>query len=208
MTESLQQLSPYLDAVFHYGAFWVYLVIFLACFFENIFPPFPGDSFIIAAGGLVAVGRLHIVPTALVIVAGGMCSAMMLYFLGRNYGRDYFIRKNFKLFSADDVVAMEGRLQKWGALVLLVSRFIFGIRSGIAVAAGIGRYPAIRMFTWTLVSYLAFVSLWLLVGIKVVNHLDVIEYYWQTYSRIIWPIIVLGALLWLLRRYRLAKRKS
>jgi membrane protein DedA with SNARE-associated domain len=208
MTESLAQLNHILDHIFQHGPIWVYLVIFLACFLENLFPPFPGDSFIIVGGGLVAAGRLHLIPTAAVILGGGMCSAMLLYFLGRNYGRDYFLRKDFKYFSAKDVLAMEARLHKWGVLILLSSRFIVGVRSGIAVAAGVGQYPTIKMIIWTGISYLLFLSLWLFIGIKVVNNFELIEYYWQTYNRIIWPILALAVALWLVRRYQKSKRKS
>lgn len=208
MSDSLSHFHQFVDVAFSHGPFWVYLVIFVACFIENIFPPFPGDSFIVAGGGLVAVGRLHIVPTGLAIVLGGMCSAMLLYFLGRNYGREYFLRKNFKYFSTADVLAMEQRLQRWGILILLTSRFFVGVRSGIAVAAGIGRYPVVRMALWTGISYVLFVSLWLFAGYKIVNNFELIEYYWQTYNLIIWPIIVMVVLLWLVRRYQKAKRKS
>ena len=100
MSENPIQISEYLDYLFAYGAFWVYLIIFAACFIENIFPPFPGDSFIVAAGGLVALGRLDLVGTFLTIVTGGVASVMVLYALGKRYGREYFIRRNFKYFSS------------------------------------------------------------------------------------------------------------
>ena len=104
MSESFALINGYLDYVFTYGTFWVYLAIFVACFVENIFPPFPGDSFIVAAGGLVAVSRLDPAPAMLAVVGGGMCSVMLLYSFGRLYGREYFIRRNFRYLSAADIL--------------------------------------------------------------------------------------------------------
>ena len=103
MGENPQQITQFLDGIFQYGAIWVYLVIFAACFIENMFPPFPGDSFIAAAGGLVALERLDFALTMIIILAGGISSVMVLYFLGSNYGRKYFEKKNFKYFSVKDI---------------------------------------------------------------------------------------------------------
>ena len=41
MSETLAQIDRYFDLLFAYGPFWVYLVIFLACFIENLFPDNP-----------------------------------------------------------------------------------------------------------------------------------------------------------------------
>ena len=78
MIEQPAYIIEFLDSIFSYGAFWVYLVLFAACFIENLFPPFPGDSFIIAAGGLVALQRLDLTLTAATILVGGVSSVMAL----------------------------------------------------------------------------------------------------------------------------------
>ena len=87
MSEHPEQINQLLDLIFAYGSVWVYLAIFTACFVENVFTPFPGDSFIVAAGGLVALGRLDLVLTIIIIVVGGIASVMLLYTMGRRFGR-------------------------------------------------------------------------------------------------------------------------
>ena len=72
MSENPQQVSEWLDLIFSYGTFWVYLILFAACFIENIFPPFPGDSFIAAAGGLVALGKLSLGLSFFLALAGAL----------------------------------------------------------------------------------------------------------------------------------------
>jgi len=202
MTESAAQFNELLDSIFQYGAVWVYVVLLVACLVENLFPPFPGDMFILAAGGLVAVGRLMPVPTLLVIVGGGMTSVMLLYVIGRRYGREYILRKNFRFFSAADVARMEGRLSRWGWLILLLSRFIPGVRSAIALAAGIGKYPQVKMAALSTISYLAFSGLLLLLAMKLVNNLDAVVGYFALYNKIIWPIIGILVLTYVIFKYR------
>lgn len=214
MLESVDQVNVYLDHFFAYGPFWVYLIIWLACFLENIFPPFPGDTFILAGGALVALDRLEVGWLLAAVNIGGMLSVMLLYYLGRRFGHDFFMRKNYKYFSADDVIRMEARLARHGAWILGLSRFIFGVRSALAISAGIGRYPAIRTAVFSLLSYLAFSSLLIYVAITLIENLDLIEYYLVTYNSIVWPLVVLLAGLWVFRRYRqirqrrAAKRKT
>ncbi|MEA1979365.1 MAG: DedA family protein [candidate division Zixibacteria bacterium] len=191
MTESILQISEYLDYLFAYGSLWVYLVIFIACFVENLFPPFPGDTFILAGGGLVAVGRLELLITVITILSGGICSVMILYFFGKRYGRDYFLKKNFKYFTANDIKVIEEKFSKWGGLILLLSRFFIGVRSALAVVAGISRYNFSKLILYTLISYCLFAGLLIYLAIALVENFDKIISYIKTYNLIFWPILTI-----------------
>lgn len=201
MGENPQQISVFLDGVFRYGTLWVYVVLFAACFIENIFPPFPGDSFVAAAGGLVALQRLEFLPTVILILAGGISSVMLLYVIGNKYGRRYFEKKDFKYFSAKDVAIMESRLQKWGAFILVFSRFLVGIRSVVAVAAGVGRYPAVLMLFYSTVSYFLFTVLIMFLAIGAVENLETIKTYFIQYNLIIWPIMTIAIAGYFFRKF-------
>jgi membrane protein DedA with SNARE-associated domain len=205
MGDALAQVNEYLDFLFTYGAVWVYVVVFLACFIENLFPPFPGDTFIIAAGGLIALGRLDLWQAYLAVNIGGMLSVMVMYYLGIRYGRNFFLKKDYKYFSAKDILAVEYRLSRWGILILLVSRFVVGFRSALAVAAGIGRYPVAKMVVFSLVSYFAFTGLLMYIGFALVDNLGLIEEYFGKYNQVIWPILILAILLFVIGRYRSSK---
>jgi membrane protein DedA with SNARE-associated domain len=200
MGEHFSDINTYLDYIFAYGAVWVYLAILLACFIENITPPFPGDSFIVAAGALVAVHRLEPTLSYLSVLAGGMGSIMIIYLIGRVYGRDFFIRKDYKLFSAADIVAVEEKFRKYGGLMLIASRFVVGFRVILALAAGMGRFPAYKMFLYTLISYSLFAGILMYLGYKLVENLDLIEYYFDTYKYIAWPIVIIVVGTYVVRR--------
>jgi membrane protein DedA with SNARE-associated domain len=205
MSSSLPELNAYLDHIFAYGSFWVYAAIFAACFIENLVPPFPGDSFIIVGGGLVALGRLELATTLAVVLVGGMSSVMVLYYIGRHYGRSFVISRNYRWFTADDVIRMEHRLENYGGLILISSRFIVGLRSALALAAGIAHYYPVRMFIYSLISYLLFVGMLVLLAMKLVQHFELIEQYVRTYNIIVWPLVglLIAAFVWRrIKRYR------
>ena len=207
MSDSLIHINHFLDQVFSQGPWLVYAVLFAACFIENIFPPFPGDSFIAAAGALTAAGRLSFPLALLVTIAGGMTSVMLVYLFGRNYGRDFFLRKNYRYFSAEDVLRMELRLQKWGMLVILVSRFAIGLRSVLTLAAGVARYDSIRMLIFSAISYLAFSLLIMYLAASVVRNFEEIELIFVTYNRIVLPIIGAGILVFVGHRFWVLHRR-
>jgi len=205
MYDSPSQVTEWLDLIFSYGSGWVYLALFIACFIENIFPPFPGDTFILVTGGLIAAHRLEPVMSVSLILTGGLASVMIMFSLGRKYGRDYFMKKNYKYFSAEDIIRFENNLHKWGAMLMIFSRFVVGFRSIIAVGAGIGRYHPIKMFFYSLISYILFSGLLLYVGYALVDNFDRITYYIKTYNTIAWPLIIgsiLAIIIWKVYKVR------
>jgi membrane protein DedA with SNARE-associated domain len=208
MGESIDQINHYLDYAFMYGPVLVYAAIFAACFIENIAPPFPGDTFIVVAGGLAALGRLDWRVAFMAVIVGGISSIMLYYYLGRHFGHDYFRRKNFRFFTIDDIDAVEDRFHRYGALLLVVSRFALGFRVVLAVAAGIGRYPAFKMFLYTLISYILFTGLLMFLGYKLVEHLDAIALYFRTYNYIVWPLVLALVVWWAVRRYRRIRERK
>jgi membrane protein DedA with SNARE-associated domain len=205
MGEDPARINQLLDFIFSYGPLWVYLVLFAACFIENVFPPFPGDSFIAAAGALVAVARLEW-PLALgTVIIGGIGSVMLIYLFGKRYGRDFFVRKNYKYFSAADIVKVEGHFRKWGALILIFSRFVVGFRSALVLVAGISRYNPVRMLIFSTISYLLFAGLLMYAAMALVENLDVLDDYFRAYNMIIWPILIILLALYILRQFRTLK---
>ncbi|MFH2048264.1 MAG: DedA family protein [bacterium] len=190
MSDSPTQVTEWLDLIFSYGSVWVYLALFIACFIENIFPPFPGDTFIVVTGGLISAQRLEPVMSVFLILAGGLASVMIMFSFGRRYGRDYFMKKNYKYFSSDDIIRFEKSLPKWGAMLLMFSRFVVGFRSIIAIGAGIGKFHPVKMFFYSLISYILFSGLLLYLGYTLIENYDRITYYIKTYNIIAWPLII------------------
>ena len=208
MGEVLDLINEYLDYLFTFGAVWVYLVILTACLVENFFPPFPGDTFILAAGGLVALDRLDLFLSMAAVAVGGLTSVMILFHLGRARGREFFCRKNFKYFSTTDIDHVEHLLGRWGALILTFSRFIVGFRSALALGAGIARYNPTRMLMYSTFSYVIFAGLIFYLADRLVANVDRIEWYLRTYSAAAWVIMIGVLIVYGIHRFFVLKRKG
>lgn len=189
MEQSLELINQFLDRLFAYGPIWIYLTLFLALFIENIFPPFPGDFFTLAGGALAAAGRLNIFLVFLLVYLGGILSILLLYQLGYSYGRDFFIRKNFRYFNTADIDRLEIWFRKRGAWLLILNRFIVGARAVIAVVSGIGRYDRTKMILFISLSFFIFNGILLFGSYIFVVNFDTIAEYYRVYEKTVWPII-------------------
>lgn len=134
-------------------AVMVYLIVTISAFIENIFPPFPSDTITLTAAFMAGHGELDYIPLFLAATAGGLVGAMTLYYLGRVKGRTFFVRYNKFYLKLENMHKIERWFKKWGDLILIVSRFMAGIRSVVAIAAGVGNVPASRMTVFTLISF-------------------------------------------------------
>ena len=119
----------------------------------------------------------------------------------------YFIRKDFKYFSAADIERMEIKFQRWGVLVLIGSRFMVGMRVVLAVVAGISRYPVSRMLVFSTISYLLFCAILFFAAFKLIENMELIAYYIRTYSQVVLTIITILIVVWIVKQVR-SRRKD
>ncbi len=194
MEQSLQTINNFLDGLFIYGPFLIYLALFLASFIENIFPPFPGDVFTLAGGALAAGGRLNIFLVFLSVYVGGILSVFLIYKFGYSMGRGFFLRKNYRYFSRDDIARLEIWFKKRGRLLLILNRFIVGARSAIVLVTGISRYDLFQTLIFISLSFWIFNGILLFGSYVFFISFEAIAAYFQMYEKIVWPIIILLAL--------------
>lgn len=190
MEQSLNLINDFLQKLFAYGPVWIYLALVAAAFIENVFPPFPGDFFTIAGGALAAAGWLNIFLVFVAVYLGGIGSTMVVYYLGFSLGRNFFVKRNYKIFSVDDITRLEAWFARKGSLLLVFSRFIVGARAAIALVCGIGHYSPFKTFAFSSLSFWIFNALLLFSSYIFVVNFDTIAHYFHLYEKIVWPIIV------------------
>ncbi len=208
MEQFLQLTNDFIDKLFIYGPFWIYVFLFLASFVENIFPPIPGDFITVTGGALAASGRLNIIVVFLMVYAGGILSMMLIYYLGRSRGRDFFMKKNYKMFSRDDIPRLENWFNKRGAILLIFNRFIVGVRAVIALVAGISRYNPTKKFIFVSISFWIFNGLLLFSSYLFVINFETVYHYLRMYEKIAWPIIIAIIIIFVLIKFRRVKQNE
>src|SRR5690606_17462063 len=137
---SFQQLLD-AETLLKTGGFYLLLIVVFAetGLFFGFF--LPGDYLLFLAGLFCASGLL---PVSIYTLCGGLLGAAILgnytgYWFGRRTGPMLFKRKESLLFKQKYIIAAEEFYHKYGALALIVGRFMPIIRTFAPIFAGVVR---------------------------------------------------------------------
>lgn len=123
----------------------VYLVVGAFAFVENVFPPVPADVVALFGGFLAGQGAANPWMAFLVVWAGNVAGALLMYALGRRYGPSFFdTRIGRVVLHPDQVRKLAEFYERRGTVVILVSRFLPMFRAVVPVFAGTTGLGAVR----------------------------------------------------------------
>ncbi len=191
-----------------HGAIWFYIFIFISNVIENLFPPYPGDTVTFVGGYLSGTGHLTFPLVFLTSGLGCLSGAMILYLIGRSKGRELFLRNKGKIFDVAHLEKVERWFKKYGEKVLILSRFLTGVRSVVALGAGVGNVKPKKMIIYTSISIILWNGIILFSAFKVQQNWRRILEILQVYNKIVLAVLVLVVLVWLARvlRGKLARK--
>ena len=190
MMEGLERLFQSLSGP------WGYVFLFLSCYIENVFPPIPGDTFIVLGAFLVGRGRMEFLPAYVSTLLGSILGFMTFYAVGRKWGRGWFEGRRGRLFSAEHLYRVERWLARYGNWVLVFNRFFSGFRSVISLAAGIARMDARKVCLFAFISCVLWNGILMGSGLLIGEHWATIV---ENYQRIVLGAIAGLLLLWWMR---------
>ena len=188
-----------LNLALTHGAIWFYVFILFSNFFENIYP---GDMITFAGGYLAGTGHLNFPLVFLSAGLGCLSGAMILYLLGKGKGRKLFLTRGKGVFDRAHLEKVERWFRRYGEKVLILSRFLAGVRSVVALAAGVGNVSPRKMIIYTSISIILWNGIILLFAFKVQQNWREILQILQIYNKIVLAIVVVIALVWLLKIIR------
>ncbi|MEO8851564.1 MAG: DedA family protein [Allobranchiibius sp.] len=171
--------SPQLPGVFaslapllnHYG----YLAVAGFVLLEDFGVPVPGETILIAAAVYAGAGQLNIVVVGLLAVAAAVLGDNVGYGLGRFGGRALVLRFGRYVFLTEKRLATA---EKWfarnGGKVVIVARFVEGLRQANGWVAGITGLPWLRFLIFNAVGAVLWVGAWLTAGYISGRHIDTV----------------------------------
>lgn len=126
-----------------------YPMLLLVFVIASLGVPIPEDIPLIAAGIIL---RTHPEiaswpPTLLVSLVGIMSGDVILYSLGRRWGRGVFAHRSVSwLITPHRLDVISARFRKYGVFMVFFGRLFMGIRAAMCLTAGVTRYPFWRFF--------------------------------------------------------------
>jgi membrane protein DedA with SNARE-associated domain len=193
------KVESLLNLALTHGAFWFYVFIFFSSLFENFFPPFPGDTVTFVGGYLAGTQHLTFPLVFLSACLGCLSGAMLLYLLGRSKGRKVFFKNGKRIFDRAHLEKVEKWFKRYGEKVLVLSRFLAGVRSVVALAAGVGNVSVKKMTIYTSISILLWNGIILFSAFKVQQDWREILRMIQIYNKAVLAAVILIALVWLVK---------
>jgi membrane protein DedA with SNARE-associated domain len=142
-----------------------YLGLFLLMILGSLGLPFPEDATLVLGGLLVSHGVVRAAPGFLVLYPTLLAGDLILYSLGKKYGRQLVEHPRFrKILSAERLDKLESKFRTNGVWVVMVGRHVLGLRAQIFLVAGVMRIPALKFVLSDAVSALLTMGLWGWVG--------------------------------------------
>ncbi|MEV4250986.1 DedA family protein [Streptosporangium canum] len=120
---------------------WLYLVLFLCAVLDGFLPLLPSEGILLLSGAFAATGRPHVVLVALVAAAGAFVGDHICYLIGRRLGPPVLrrLRPGTKRHTA--VKWLSELLDHRGGVIIVIGRFLPGLRSITTLTAGVTAYP-------------------------------------------------------------------
>lgn len=188
-----------------------YLGVALLMAIENVILPLPSELIMPLAGFAAAVGRMSLWGVILAGTVGSVVGALPVYAMARVVGEErlsHWVERHGRwlMLRQSHIRRADARFRRHGAIAVLVSQVIPGVRGLIAIPAGFARMN-VPLFT---IANLAGTTVWC--GILAVAG-NLLGYHYTAVERVVGPIgwIVLGSAVaggawWVLRRRARAAR--
>jgi membrane protein DedA with SNARE-associated domain len=182
-TNPQPQLPGFLDAVGgqldHYG----YWAVFLLVMIEDFGIPVPGETILIAAAIFAGAGRLNIVAVGVIAFVAALLGDNIGFAIGHFGGRALALRwGKYVGLTEERLVKAEYFFEKHGGKIIVVARFIEGLRQVNGIIAGISGMHWRRFFFFNAVGAGLWVGTWVSLGYFAGNHIGTIYHYITSYS--------------------------
>jgi membrane protein DedA with SNARE-associated domain len=161
----LGALAPVLN---QYG----YLAVGGFILVEDFGVPAPGETILIAAAVYAGAGKLNIVLVVLVAFVAAVLGDNIGYAIGNFLGRRLVLRWGKYVFITESRLdAAESFFQRHGGKVVVVARFIEGLRQLNGIIAGISDMRWRQFLTFNAIGAAVWVAAWSALGYFAGNHI-------------------------------------
>ena len=149
----------------------IYIFLLLNSCFESLFPPYPSDAFVLVFSFLAGQGYFNVYIMYPIIVVGALTGIMILYHIGEKRGDDLIelMARSFlgRIFPVKMIERAKAAFAKRGDLIVLLNRFLPGMRAPLCFAAGIVKIDKKKFFWYSLISVLLWNLFLVIIGFYV-----------------------------------------
>ncbi len=148
---------------------WLYVVLFAIIFAETglvVTPLLPGDSLLFAVGAVAATpgSPVQLGLTAVLLVTAAVLGDAVNYSIGYAVGPRIFSGEKSRILNKKYLVRAHEFYEKYGAITIVLARFIPIIRTFAPFVAGIAKMSYRKFFVYNVAGGTAWILLFLVAG--------------------------------------------
>ena len=206
------ELPGFLNAVGsqlnHYGYWAILLLVML----EDFGIPVPGETILIAAAIFAGAGRLNVVLVGVVGFIAAIIGDNIGFAIGHFGGRALALRWGKYVFLTEErLTKAEYFFDRHGGKIIVVARFIEGLRQANGIIAGISGMHWRRFVVFNALGAALWVGTWVTLGYVAGNHIGTIYHYitqYSLYALIAAAVLLATFIVWHLLRRRRRRRPA
>ena len=177
--------------------------VFVLMVLESACIPIPSEATMLFAGFNVAEGEYSLFLAVAVASVANLVGSWIAYAAGRLYGRELLDRYGkYILIRSHDIDRAEVWWDKYGEAATFFSRLLPVIRTFISLPAGIARMPFAKFTLYTFLGVVPWTFGLAYLGVIVKDNWEKALGYFNGPTFVIAGLLVVGAVLWYLRRRR------
>lgn len=174
---------------------WTYLLLFAIIFCETglvVTPILPGDSLLFAAGALSGTegSPLKVYWLFLLLALAAVLGDTVNYWIGYLLGPKVFTKEKSLFFNKDYLNKTHQFYEKYGAITIIVARFMPIIRTFAPFVAGIGKMRYWQFISYNVIGGVAWIALFTFGGWRFGNT----EIVRKNFSLVLIVIIILSVM--------------
>ena len=198
----LHTLEPTLN---HYG----YLAIAAFVMLEDFGVPVPGETVLVAGAVYAGTGRLNVVLVGLIAFSAAIIGDNIGFAIGHFGGRPLAERfGRYVLLTPERLDRATAFFQRHGGKIVVVARFVEGLRQANGIIAGIARMHWAKFLLFNAFGAALWVAVWTSIGYLAGSNIDTIyntATRYQTYFAVAVGLVILALIaraVWRARRRR------
>jgi len=187
-----------------------YLGVFILMVLNSTAIPIPSEVTLPFAGFLANQGSLSLLVVIIIGILGDLVGSIIGYTIG------YFLEENlllslikrygkFILVTEHDYHKVTAWIKKYGAPVVFVGKMLPGVKSFVAVAAGITEVKFVKFVISNVLAALVYVSFVTYVGFYLGSKWDTLGVYFRKFELAIVVFIILGGLFYINYKLKIIK---
>jgi membrane protein DedA with SNARE-associated domain len=202
-------LPGFLGTVGKYLTEYSYWAVALLVMVEDFGIPVPGETILIAAAVDAGTGRLNVVLVGIIGFAAAVIGDNIGFAIGRYGGRALVTRWGKYVFLTEERLGKAERFfDAHGGKIIVVARFLEGLRQANGIIAGISGMPWLRFIAFNALGAALWVGCWVSVGYFGGQHITTIYDYVTRYSLYALTALAIAAVAWIALVIRKRRKRA